>query len=75
MRLLGSIVILVAVLFLGVMGYYWWRDGSLESAGRKMDEKLSNADETLKPLTDKLGEVGDAAKESVERATDGDDAT
>jgi hypothetical protein len=40
-----------------------------------MDQKLSGADETLQPLKDKLGEVGDAAQESVDRATDGDDRT
>jgi hypothetical protein len=75
MRLLGSLIILVAVLFFGFMGYYWWREGSLERAGREMDQKLSGADETLQPLKDKLGEVGDAAQESVDRATDGDDRT
>ena len=34
MRLLATIVIVLAVGFLGVMGYYWLRDGSLQLARR-----------------------------------------
>ena len=74
-RLLGMIAIVLAVLFLGAMGYYWLRDGSLQSAGREMDEDLSKIDRTTQPLQDSLGEVGDATKETVGRATDGDDRT
>lgn len=75
MRLLGSIVLILAVLFLGVMGFYWLRDGSLQSAGREMDENLAGIDRTTQPLQDAVGDVGDATKETVDRATDGDDRT
>lgn len=75
MRPIGTIAILLAVLFLGVMGFYWMRDGSLQSAGREMDEDLAGIDRTTQPLQDAVGEVGDATKETVDRATDGDDRT
>lgn len=75
MRLLATIVIVLAVGFLGVMGYYWMRDGSLQSAGREMDENLAGIDRTTQPLQDSLGEVGDGVKETVDNATDGDDRT
>ncbi len=75
MRLFGTIVIVLAVLFLGAMGYYWLREGSLESAGRELDEDLSNIDETTAPLQNSLGELGEGVKETVDRATDGDDRT
>lgn len=68
MRLLATIVVVLAVGFLGVMGYYWMRDGSLQSAGREMDEKLSGLDRTTQPLQD-------GVKETVDNATDGDDRT
>jgi hypothetical protein len=75
MRLLATIVIVLAVGFLGVMGYYWMRDGSLQSAGREMDENLAGIDRTTQPLQDSLGEVGDGVKATVDNATDGDDRT
>lgn len=75
MRLIGTIVIVLAVVFLGVMGFYWMRDGSLQSAGREMDQDLSGIDRTTQPLQDAVGEVGQATKETVDRATDGDDRT
>lgn len=75
MRVLTTIVIVLAVGFLGVMGYYWMRDGSLQSAGRKMDENLAGIDRTTQPLQDSLGQVGDGVKETVDNATDGDDRT
>jgi hypothetical protein len=75
MRLLGTIVVVLAVLFMGAMGYYWLRDGSLESAGRELDKDLSNLDATTEPLQNSLGELGDGVKETVDRATDGDDRT
>ena len=75
MRLLGTIVAVIAVLFLGAMGYYWLREGSLESAGRELDKDLSNIDQTTAPLQNSLKELGDGAKETVDRATDGDDRT
>lgn len=75
MRFFGTLVIVLAIGFVAVMGYFWWRDGSLQAAGANVDEGLESVDRTTQPLQDKLGEVGEAAKESVERATDGDDAT
>jgi hypothetical protein len=75
MRLLAMIVVVLAVSFLGVMGYYYVRDGSLQSAGAEVDNKLSAADKATQPLQHQLGKVGDAAKETVHRATDGNDKT
>lgn len=75
MRLLTVIVVVLAVVFLGAMGYYWMRDGSLQSAGAEMDKKLESIDRTTEPLQKELGDIGDAAKETVDRATDGDDRT
>jgi hypothetical protein len=75
MRFLGSIVIVLAVLFLGALAFYWMRDGSLQSAGRELDKDLAGIDRTTQPLQDSLGEVGEATKETVDRATDGDDRT
>lgn len=75
MRLLATIFIVLAVGFLGVMGYYWVRDGSLQSAGAEMDKDLAGIDRTTQPLQDSIGQVGDGVKETVDRATDGDDRT
>ena len=75
MRLLGTIVIVLAVVFLGALGFYWLRDGSLQSAGREMDKDLAGIDRTTEPLQDAVGNVGEATKETVDRATDGDDRT
>ena len=75
MRVLGTIVVVLAVVFLGVMGFYWMRDGSLESAGREMDDNLSGIDRTTQPLQDSLGQVGEGVKGTVDNATDGDDRT
>jgi hypothetical protein len=75
MRFLGMIVIVIAVIFLGAMGYYWMRDGSLQSAGAEMDDNLEGIDRTTEPLQKELGDIGDATKETVDRATDNDDRT
>lgn len=75
MRVLGALVLIVAVGFIAFMGFYWVRDGSLESAGRQMDENLESIDRTTQPLQESLGEVGDGIKETVDNATDGDDRT
>lgn len=75
MRVLGSLVVVVAVGFLAVMGYFWWRDGSLQAAGANVDEGLAKVDQTTEPLQQSLGEVGDGVKETVDNATDGDDRT
>lgn len=75
MRTLATIVVVLAVGFLGVMGYFYFRDGSLQSAGAEMDQGLAKVDKTTQPLQDSLGEVGDGVKQSVDRATDGDDRT
>ena len=75
MRLIGTLVIVLAVVFLGALGFYWMRDGSLQSAGAEMDNKLEGIDRATEPLQDELGDIGDATKETVDRATDGDDRT
>lgn len=75
MRVLASLVVLVAVGFLAVMGYYWWRDGSLQAAGANVDEGLAKVDQTTEPLQQSLGQVGEGVKETVDNATDGDDRT
>lgn len=75
MRVLAAIVVVLAVGFLGVMGYYWMRDGSLQSAGREMDQNLAGIDRTTQPLQESLGQVGEGVKETVDNATDGDDRT
>ena len=75
MRFIGGLIIVIAVVFVAVMGFYWMRDGSLQSAGREMDKDLAGIDRTTQPLQDAVGNVGDATKETVGRATDGDDKT
>jgi hypothetical protein len=75
MRPLVAIVMIIVVAFVGVLGFYWLRDGSLESAGREMDEKLGAIDRTTEPLQETIGDVGEATGETIERATDGDDDT
>lgn len=75
MRLLATIVVALAVVFVGVLGFYWMRDGSLESAGREMDKDLAGIDRTTQPLQDSLGQVGEGVKDTVNNATDGDDRT
>jgi len=75
MRFIGGLIVVIAVVFVAVMGFYWMRDGSLQSAGREMDKDLSGLDRTTQPLQDAVGNVGEATKETVGRATDGDDRT
>ena len=75
MRVIAGLLVAIAVVFIGVLAFYWMRDGSLESAGREMDEKLEGIDRTTQPLQDSIGEVGDGVKETIDNATDGDDKT
>lgn len=75
MRLLATIILVLAVGFLGVMGYYWIREGSLEEAGRELDEDIAGVDSATEPLQESLGDLGNATEETVDRATDGDDRT
>lgn len=75
MGLLATIFVVLAISFVAVMGFYWMRDGSLQSAGAKMDNNLAGIDRTAQPLQDSLGEVGDGVKKTVGNATDGDDRT
>lgn len=75
MRLLATILVILSVGFLGVMGYFYFRDGSMEQAGASVDEGLQKVDETTQPLQDGLGELGDGVAKTVENATDGDDGT
>ncbi len=75
MRVIGGLLIVLLIGFVGVLGFYWMRDGSLESAGREMDSNLSKIDSTTDPLQDSVKGVGDGVKETIENATDGDDKT
>ena len=75
MRVIGGLLIVLVIGFVGVLGFYWMRDGSLESAGREMDSNLSKIDSTTEPLQDSVKGVGDGVKETIETATDGDDKT
>ena len=75
MRFLGGLFLVIGIVFVAVMGFYWVRDGSLQSAGREMDKDLAGIDRTTQPLQDAVGNVGEATKETVGRATDGDDKT
>ncbi len=75
MRLLATLLVVLAVGFLGVMGYYWVRDGSLQSAGREMDQNLAKVDRTSEPLQDSLARVGEGVRDTLDNATDGDDRT
>lgn len=75
MRVIVGIIMIVVVGFIGMLGFYWLRDGSLESAGREMDENLGAIDRTTEPLQETLEDVGEATGETLERATDGNDAT
>jgi hypothetical protein len=75
MRIIGALLLVLVVGFIGVLGFYWMRDGSLEEAGREMDENLAGIDRTTQPLQDSVGEVGDGIKKTVDNATDGDDGT
>ena len=75
MRVIAGLIVAIAVVFIGVMGFYWMRDGSLESAGREMDQKLEGIDRTTQPLQESIGGVGEGVKETIDNATDGDDRT
>lgn len=75
MRVLVTIFAVLGVAFIGVMGFYWMRDGSLQSAGAEMDKNLAGIDRTTQPLQESIGQVGDGVKETVDNATDGDDRT
>jgi hypothetical protein len=75
MRLLATLVVVLAVGFLGIMGFYYFRDGSLQQAGANVDEGLAKLDKTTQPLQESLGKVGEGVKDTVDNATDGDDRT
>ncbi len=75
MRLLATILVILSVGFLGVMGYFYFRDGSMEQAGASVDEGLQKVDKTTQPLQDGLGELGEGVAKTVDNATDGDDGT
>lgn len=75
MRLLTTILVVLCVGFIGVMGFYYFRDGSMEAAGANLDEGLEKVDTTTKPLQDSLGKVGEGVKDTIDNATDGDDKT
>ncbi|MBI1361066.1 MAG: hypothetical protein GC155_12390 [Alphaproteobacteria bacterium] len=75
MRGIGAIAGTVLVCFLIVLGFLWVREGSLERAGADVDEGLAKIDHSTKPLQNEVKDLGQATKESIDRATDGDDRT
>ena len=75
MRTIGIVIAVFAIGFLGVMGYYYSRDGSFAEAGAEKDKNFKAVDRTTEPLQKELGDIGDATKNTVDRATDGDDRT
>jgi hypothetical protein len=75
MRPLGAIAGAVLVCFLVVIGFFWVKDGSLEKAGAAVDHGIAQVDKSTKPLQHEMKNVGEATKESVKRATDGDNHT
>lgn len=75
MRVLTTILVVLCLGFLGVMGFYYFRDGSMEAAGANIDEGLQKLDRTTQPLQDGVGELGEGVKKTVDNATDGDDGT
>lgn len=75
MRLLVTLLIVLSVGFLGVMGFLYFRNGSMASAGASLDKGLQKVDETTQPLQDGFSELGEGVKETVENATDNDDGT
>ena len=75
MRLLVTLLVVLSLGFVGVMGFFYFRDGSMEAAGASMDEGLGKLDKTTEPLQEGVGKLGEGVKETVENATDGDDGT
>ncbi len=75
MRGIGAIAGMVLVCFLVVLGFLWMREGSLEGAGADIDKGIAKIDKSTKPLQNEVKDLGQATKESVDRATDGDDRT
>lgn len=75
MRLLVTLIVVGAVGFISVMGFYWWREGSLEGAGAQMDDNVEALGRSTKDLRDEVGDVGKEAVETIEKTTDGDDRT
>lgn len=75
MRVLATILVVLCLGFLGVMGFYYFRDGSMEAAGANIDEGLQKLDQTTQPLQEGVGELGEGVKDTVKNATDGDDGT
>jgi hypothetical protein len=79
MRPLVAVIAALAIAFVGAVTFFWIKNGSLESAGaevgRGVDTAVEKVDTATEPLQKELGDLGDATKESVDRATDGNDRT
>jgi hypothetical protein len=75
MRVLTAILVVLCVGFLGVMGFYYFRDGSMQAAGANIDEGLQKLDRTTQPLQEGVGQLGEGVAKTVDNATDGDDGT
>ncbi|MDZ4762339.1 MAG: hypothetical protein SGJ21_14845 [Alphaproteobacteria bacterium] len=75
MRLILTLIVIAGVGFLALIGFYWMREGSLEEAGREVDSHVEALDRSTEDLQKEVGDVGDAAVDTVKDATDGDDRT
>jgi hypothetical protein len=74
-----TIFALLCLAFLAVVGFCWMRNGSLERAGAdvgpRVDAVVEKIDWTTKTLQKESGKRGEATKETVHNARDGDDRT
>ncbi len=68
MRILAAIGLAVVLVFAGVMGVMWVREGSLEGAGAQMDEGLKDLADSAEPVGEELKDLGAATVQTVDEA-------
>jgi hypothetical protein len=62
MRLVAMILLVLLSGFVGVMGYYWMRDGSPPALRADSEKARTDVERTTQARQDSSGEVGDAAE-------------